>query len=119
MSADKSAAENDRTTTMLVLVVLMFVGTELPQGVLALLSGFDSRIFDNVYVPLGDVLDLLVLINSSVNFILYCVMSTQFRSTFWAVFIARCCDVTNRAKDGACVGDGRKKSQFTVVYTCE
>jgi len=71
---------------MLVVVVLSFVLTELPQGVLALASAVDQRIFDNVYVPLGDVWDVLVLINSSANFILYCSMSAQFRATFKRVF---------------------------------
>ena len=75
-----------RTTLMLVVVVLSFVLTELPQGVLALASAVDPRIFENVYVPLGDVWDVLVLVNSSANFILYCAMSAQFRSTFKRVF---------------------------------
>ena len=79
-----------RTTLMLIVVVLSFVLTELPQGVLALASAVDRRVFDNVYVPLGDVWDVLVLINSSVNFILYCSMSAQFRSTFKRVFSVQC-----------------------------
>ena len=33
----------------------------LPQGVLALASAVDQRIFEHVYVPLGDVWDVLVL----------------------------------------------------------
>jgi len=53
------------------------------------------HIFHNVYTPLGDVWDILVLINSSVNFLLYCTMSRLFRGTFWALFVAplcgRCC----------------------------
>jgi hypothetical protein len=39
-----------------------------------------------VYVNLGDVLDILVLINNGINFILYCSMSKQFRDTFIGVF---------------------------------
>jgi len=86
-SATSSSDVGDRRTTlMLVVVVLSFVLTELPQGVLALASAVDQRVFDNVYVPLGDVWDVLVLINSSANFILYCAMSAQFRSTFKRVF---------------------------------
>ena len=79
---------------MLVVVVLSFVLTELPQGVLALASAVDQRVFDHVYVPLGDVWDVLVLVNSSVNFILYCTMSAQFRRTFGHIFsvqLDRCC----------------------------
>jgi len=39
------AGERNRTTAMLVVVVLCFVVTELPQGVLALLSGFYEHLF--------------------------------------------------------------------------
>lgn len=88
-SSDRTG-DNDRTTHMLVVVVLSFVITELPQGVLALLSGVDNYIFEHVYVPLGDFWDILVLINSSANFILYCIMSAQFRKTFRKVFLGQC-----------------------------
>ena len=33
------------------------------------------------YNPLGEVMDMLALTNCSINFILYCLMSTQFRTT--------------------------------------
>ena len=79
-------SEHNRTTAMLVAVVLCFVVAELPQGVLAFLSGVDTNIFLNVYVPLGDIWDIIVLVNSAVNFILYCIMSRQFRNTFKDVF---------------------------------
>jgi len=64
---------------MLVAVVLCFVVVELPQGLLAFLSGIDRRIFDDVYVPLGDVWDAAVIVNSAVNFILYCTMSSEHK----------------------------------------
>ena len=80
------ASEHNRTTAMLVSVVLCFVATELPQGVLAFLSGVDREIFESVYVPLGDVWDILVLVNSAVNFVLYCIMNRRFRTTFCHVF---------------------------------
>ncbi len=84
------ASEHNRTTAMLVAVVLCFVIAELPQGTLAFLSGVDQDIFDHIYVPLGDVWDIIVLINSAVNFILYCIMSRQFRDTFRDVFFGYC-----------------------------
>ena len=89
-SSGPSSPEVDcnRTTAMLVAVVLTFVATELPPGVIALWSGFDSKIFDDIYVPLGDVWDILVLVNSSVNFVLYCTMSRHFRRTFNKMFAA-------------------------------
>ena len=79
-------SEHNRTTVMLVAIVVCFVITELPQGVLAFLGGINIDIFTEIYVPLGDVFDIFVLVNSSVNFILYCIMSKQFRGTFCRVF---------------------------------
>lgn len=35
---------------------------------------------------IGDLIDILALINSGINFILYCSMSRQFRKTFIALF---------------------------------
>jgi len=87
----EKAGEYNRTTSMLVAVVLCFVVTELPQGVLAFLSGIDNSIFQSVYAPLGDVWDILVIINSSVNFLLYCIMSKLFRGTFCDLFVAPLC----------------------------
>lgn len=79
--------EHNRTTWMLVSVVLFFVFTEMPQGILAMISGLNDHFFEEIYSNLGDVLDLLVLLNSAVNFILYCIMSQQFRDTFKNLFV--------------------------------
>lgn len=39
-----------------------------------------------VYANKGDLIDILALINSGINFILYCSMSRQFRKTFIVLF---------------------------------
>ncbi|VDP00391.1 unnamed protein product [Soboliphyme baturini] len=83
------------TTKMLVAVVSIFLITELPQAVLATLSAiYPGEVYNKIYPMLGDLLDLLSLINSSTNFILYCIMSSQFRDTFERMFLPsflRCC----------------------------
>lgn len=76
----------NRTTKMLVTVVVLFLITEFSQGVLNLISGFSQNFVNNVYIPLGDFLDILALINNAINFILYCSMSKQFRDTFLKIF---------------------------------
>jgi len=48
--------------------------------------------FDFVSPVSGDLMDILALINSSINFILYCSMSRQFRSTFALLFRPRWLD---------------------------
>ena len=73
--------EHNRTTAMLIAVVLSFAIAELPQGILVVLSSADRWYFDHVYVNLGDLFDFVVLLNSSVNFIMYAAMSQRFRDT--------------------------------------
>lgn len=75
-------SEHSRTTKMLVTVIFLFLFTELPQGILIVLSACVNNFFDTVYIPLGDVMDIVALVNNAVNFILYCSMSTKFRETF-------------------------------------
>lgn len=84
LAADR---EHSRTTVTLIAVVLSFIATELPQGIVSLLSAVDQSIFERVYVPLGDLWDLLILVNSAVNFVLYCTMSRQYRQTFRRIFV--------------------------------
>ncbi|XP_029159875.1 sex peptide receptor [Nylanderia fulva] len=82
--------QTDRTTRMLLAVLLLFLVTELPQGILGLLSVIlGTKFFNTCYVMLGDVIDILTLINSAINFILYCAMSRQFRMTFNQLFCSR------------------------------
>ena len=89
---DRRARANARTTRMLLLVVVLFLVTEFPQGVTNLLNGLLPHFVDEVYASLGDLLDILALINNGVNFLLYCTMSKQFRDTFIQLFVSsRCC----------------------------
>ncbi|XP_046142133.1 G-protein coupled receptor dmsr-1-like isoform X1 [Osmia bicornis bicornis] len=79
--------QTDRTTMMLLAVLLLFLLTELPQGILGLFSVLlGPGFFRTCYLMLGDVIDMLTLVNSAINFILYCTMSRQFRETFNKLF---------------------------------
>ena len=113
------AREHNRTTGMLLAVVLLFLVTELPQGVLTLCSIFSSSLFEQVYWPLGDLLDMTALINNSVNFVLYCSMSQQFRDTFVRLIGRR--TSSTAAGTAAATGDGGHTidgppSRSTVKY---
>ena len=81
--------KTNRTTRMLLAVVIIFLLTEFPQGVLNLLSGMLPYFVDDVYAPLGDLMDILALFNNGVNFVLYCSMSSAFRKTFVRLFGCR------------------------------
>ncbi|KAJ0174065.1 hypothetical protein K1T71_010211 [Dendrolimus kikuchii] len=79
----KADKRTNRTTKMLVAVLLLFLVTELPQGILGLLSGLLGRcFFKRCYDLFGELMDALALLNGAINFILYCSMSRQFRMTF-------------------------------------
>ncbi|KAH3806511.1 hypothetical protein DPMN_134832 [Dreissena polymorpha] len=79
--------EHTRTTWMLVSVVMFSVLTEMPHGILVMVSGLNKAFFKEVYSKLNDVIDLLILLNSAVNFVLYCIMSHKFRYTFKNLFV--------------------------------
>ena len=84
------AREHNRTTLMLLAVVGLFLLTEFPQGILTLCNIFVENFFFDVYWPLGDLLDIMALLNNSINFVLYCTMSRQFRDTFVSTFCSCC-----------------------------
>lgn len=84
------AGEFNRTTIMLLIVVISFLIMELPHGILFIICSISKKFFNEVYVNLGDLLDLLVLINGTINFFLYCCMSSQFRNKFKDTFCLLC-----------------------------
>ncbi|KAL1140966.1 hypothetical protein AAG570_000892 [Ranatra chinensis] len=82
--------QTDRTTRMLLAVLALFLITEFPQGILGLLTALLGRgFFISCYQKLGDVMDVMALINSAINFMIYCAMSRQFRTTFSLLFRPR------------------------------
>ncbi|CAG9533382.1 unnamed protein product [Cercopithifilaria johnstoni] len=84
----KRKVPKDHTTPMLVAVLSIFLITELPQGVMNVLTGiFTGDTFhQKVYLLLGDFMDFLSLVNSAVNFLIYCIMNKRFRVTFLQLF---------------------------------
>ena len=78
--------EHLRTTAMLLAVVILFLITELPQGIMTLLMIFMDTLYTELYEPIGDFLDIVALLNNAINFVLYCSMSKQFRDSFVNTF---------------------------------
>uniref|UniRef100_A0A0K0EF97 G_PROTEIN_RECEP_F1_2 domain-containing protein n=1 Tax=Strongyloides stercoralis TaxID=6248 RepID=A0A0K0EF97_STRER len=80
----------DKTTPMLLAILIVFLMTEVPQGVVMIITAiYTNDGFNVLYRNLADILDLLSLINSSVNFVMYCVMSSRYRATFLQVVLNR------------------------------
>ncbi|XP_072942914.1 G-protein coupled receptor dmsr-1-like [Epargyreus clarus] len=86
----KADKRTDRTTKMLLAVLLLFLVTELPQGILGLMSGLLGWcFFKKCYNLFGELMDFLALLNGAINFVLYCSMSRQFRQTFRQLLLQR------------------------------
>ncbi|KAK7093269.1 G-protein coupled receptor dmsr-1-like [Littorina saxatilis] len=73
--------QNRRTTMMLLAIIVMYILSEVPQSVLVILCVAVKDFFRDVYMPLSDIIDVFALINSAINFGMYCTMSRQFRTT--------------------------------------
>lgn len=82
--------EHNRTTGMLLAVVVLFLITEFPQGILTIMGLIRQEFFFEIYLPLGDILDIMALGNNAINFVLYTTMSRQFRETFVNTFCWLC-----------------------------
>ncbi|VDL63340.1 unnamed protein product [Nippostrongylus brasiliensis] len=87
---NKKRMPRDHTTPMLVAVLSIFLIAELPQGMLHVCNAIYSNetFYQKIYLPLGDLMDLLSLLNSAVNFLIYCAMSRKFRSVFMQTFLS-------------------------------
>ncbi|XP_048777705.1 G-protein coupled receptor dmsr-1-like [Ostrea edulis] len=78
-----------RTTIMLVVIVLIYILMELPVGIMAFLSGIEGGeshfFYFLLYSYVGDIIDMTVLINGTLNFVVYFCISKQFRSVLKAL----------------------------------
>ncbi|CAG9530693.1 unnamed protein product [Cercopithifilaria johnstoni] len=82
-AARRSKRNYDRTTLTLVVMLSVFLVTELPQGVLAMLNALHTNdVHTILYWNLANLLDLLSLINCYVGFITYCFLSSKYRQIF-------------------------------------
>ena len=107
--------EHNRTTLMLFTVVVLFLITEFPQGVLTLMSSLNKEYHQQIYENLGNLLDMMALLNNSINFVLYCTMSRQFRHTFISIF-CKCCP-ENRPGWRKMGVVGSEKNGFATITT--
>ncbi|KAJ1374354.1 Serpentine type 7TM GPCR chemoreceptor Srw [Parelaphostrongylus tenuis] len=86
-SRNCSKVNIDKTTLMLIIMLLVFLCTELPQGLIAILSAiYPTHIHAMIYLNVGEVLDLMSLVNCLTSFVLYCCMSSTYRANVRLLF---------------------------------
>ena len=89
---DRHHREQQKITIMLIMVVIVFLLCQLPQAIINLYTTYlrvTGRLTDTLRYRLvltANVCNLLVMLNSSTNFILYSAFSLKFRRTFKRVF---------------------------------
>lgn len=84
--------DRKQLTKMLVAVALLCASVELPHSIINLMTAiFGQRFATEVYDNLGDIFEMLTLLYSSVNFILYCLISVEYQKAFIALFF-KCLD---------------------------
>jgi len=90
-SESRRLAESNWTTLMLVAVVVVFLVVEIPLAIVLILlivnNTFDVEVVDSSANELATLfINMLIALSYPFNFIIYCGMSRQFRSTFRAMF---------------------------------
>uniref|UniRef100_A0A914H2A0 G-protein coupled receptors family 1 profile domain-containing protein n=1 Tax=Globodera rostochiensis TaxID=31243 RepID=A0A914H2A0_GLORO len=79
----KKLQNYDRTTFTLIVMLGVFLMTELPQGILTILNGiYTNDVHSVFYMNLANLLDILSLINCYVGFMAYCFLCSKYRQTF-------------------------------------
>uniref|UniRef100_A0A1I7Z506 G_PROTEIN_RECEP_F1_2 domain-containing protein n=1 Tax=Steinernema glaseri TaxID=37863 RepID=A0A1I7Z506_9BILA len=116
MPAGSVKSQAERTTSMLTVIVAVFLITELPQGILVFASGVQPTVHIAMKM-LGNLIDLLSLVNSSVNFILCAMMSHLFRRQFLLTF-GVCCPQTSENVSGAQMQPPRKRKFLINTKFC-
>ncbi|KAI8778121.1 nociceptin receptor [Biomphalaria glabrata] len=85
----KKLSSRNRITLMLIAMVLIFILCLTPDAIMSTFFGKGYVEEDYMTKGIREITDCLVLLNSAVNFILYCSLSAIFRNTFMRVFFGR------------------------------
>lgn len=71
-----------KTTKLMILIVSIFLFTELPHGLLVVTIAIKPSVFVLYQQYLGNVLDMVTLVQNTINFLLLCSMNSAFRQEF-------------------------------------
>nr|KAG5696586.1 hypothetical protein BaRGS_030454 [Batillaria attramentaria] len=83
------AGRRHRITIMLIFVILIFLVCITPDAIMSTFFGLGY--YEEAYLQRGirEITDLLLLVNSACNFVLYCIFNTIFWKNFVFLFCSR------------------------------
>ena len=108
----RRSKDHRRTTHMLITIITLYAITEIPNAILAIISRH-NKFVQCIYNSLGEFLDFVALLNNTVNFVLYCMMSAKFREIFTSAVCWYWRKVTSRTESNANAAHGRTLSTAT------
>ncbi|KAI0209627.1 FMRFamide receptor, partial [Lamellibrachia satsuma] len=85
-STKRRLTSRRRITVMLVSVIVVFVLCVTPDAIISTVYGFGYYEANYVVRGVREITDLLLTVNSAVNFVLYCTFNRIFRKNFIALF---------------------------------
>ncbi|XP_068895016.1 sex peptide receptor-related protein 2 isoform X4 [Tenebrio molitor] len=87
-----SMSNENRITVMLIGVVFLFLICQTPTASFLIYSNFyepKDLATEHIHRALGNIFNFLVTVNAATNFIMYCILSKKYRTTFRALFCGR------------------------------
>nr|AKQ63057.1 RGWamide receptor 1 [Platynereis dumerilii] len=93
-STKRKMSSRHRITLMLMSVIIVFMICVTPDAIISTVFGFGYADANFLIRGVREITDLLLTINSGVNFVLYCTFNKIFRRNFVALFCKQCSDGT-------------------------
>ena len=88
-STKKKMSARHRITLMLISVIFVFVVCCTPDAIMSAVFGFGYTDANYLVRAIREITDMLLTVNSAVNFILYCIFNKVFRQNFVTLMSSR------------------------------
>ena len=98
----KTISARNRITLMLITVVILFLICVTPDAIMSTFLGFGYYDETNLVKGTREITDTLLVLNSAINFVVYCAWSLIFRQTFMEMF---CRSLTPYSNKGYSIAD--------------
>ncbi|ELT99149.1 hypothetical protein CAPTEDRAFT_215484 [Capitella teleta] len=99
-ASHQDSSNDSNSTVVLVIIVIVFIVCEAPEPVIHSISAveyaFHIEVFTFDFIALYTISDLLMLVNSSINFFIYVIFGRRFRETLKGMFRENFTSATSR-----------------------